>query len=290
MSTEAFDPTYDGIETWPLPDLARALLTSQVAAARAATAAAPALARAIEASAKRLQAGGRLIYLGAGTSGRLAVLDASELKPTFDWPPERARALIAGGPGAMTLAVEGAEDDTAAARADLAALGLDARDVVIGIAASGRTPYTLAGVDCGTERGSLTLAVTNVADSPLARAAQIALIAETGPEVLAGSTRMKAGTAQKILLNCLSTGVMMRLGHVHRGRMVAMRPTNAKLRARAQAMVADLTGATPQDAAQALEQGGTIAVAVVMLAKGIAADAARARLEERGGILARALA
>lgn len=289
MNTESFDPTFDGIEAWPLPDLAQALLTSQVAAAQAATAAAPALARAIEATAQRLHAGGRLVYLGAGTSGRLAVLDASELKPTFDWPPERALALIAGGPGAMTVAVEGAEDDTTAARADLSALGLSARDVVIGVAASGRTPYTLAGVAYGAERGALTLAVTNVAGSPLALATEIALVAETGPEVLAGSTRMKAGTAQKILLNCLSTGVMMRLGLVHRGRMVAMRPTNAKLRARAQAMVAELSGALPDAAALALEQGGTITVAVLMLARGLGAEAARERLAQAGGVLAKAL-
>lgn len=289
MNTEGVDPRYDGIESRDSTEMARILLDSQLDAAEAARAAAPALALAIDAGAARLAAGGRLLYLGAGTSGRLAALDAAELAPTFDWPPERSLALIAGGPRAMTTAIEGAEDDGLAALAALAGVGMGAGDVVIGVAASGRTPYTLAGIEAGRTAGALTMAVTNVTASPLAKAAEIALIAQTGAEVLAGSTRMKAGTAQKILLNALSTGIMMRLGRVYRGRMVAMRPTNEKLQARAVAMVADLSGVAPEVAAEALRDGGTIAVAVVMLARGIAAQDARERLEKAGGILVHAL-
>ncbi|MCB1398263.1 MAG: N-acetylmuramic acid 6-phosphate etherase [Rhodobacter sp.] len=289
ISTEDADPRYDGIETWDTAALAEALLSTQRAAAEAAEAAAPNLARAINAAAERLARGGRLIYLGAGTSGRLAVLDAAELKPTFDWPPPRAVALMAGGEGALIHAVEGAEDDTAAAPQALDALQVGPHDVAIAVAASGRTPYTLAGLRHAQARGALAIAVTNVPGSPLATQAEIALIAATGAEIIAGSTRMKAGTAQKILLNCLSTGIMVRLGHVWRGRMVDMRPTNAKLRARAERMVTELTGATAAQAAAALAEGGTTKCAVAMLLLGVDAGTARARLDAAGGILARVL-
>lgn len=288
-STEDAAARFAGIETWPTADLAAALLETQLAAAAAAASALPEMARAIDACAARLMRGGRLIYLGAGTSGRLAVLDAAELPPTFDWPPERAVALMAGGPGALLKAVEGAEDSEAEAPEALAALGLTASDVVIGVAASGRTPYVRAGLAAARARGALTLAVTNAPGSALAREAEIALVAETGAEIIAGSTRMKAGTAQKVLLNCLSTGVMIRLGHVWRGRMVEMRPTNAKLQARAVAMVADLTDAAPEAAEQALAEGGSIKVAVVMLVLGLGADEAALRLAEANGLLAAAL-
>lgn len=289
-STESAAARFAGIETWPTDDIADALLETQLAAVAAAAQARDALARAIDAAAARLAAGGRLIWLGAGTSGRLAVLDAAELTPTFDWPTERALALMAGGPGAITRAVEGAEDDGPAAGAALDGAGIGAGDVVIGVAASGRTPYVRAGLAHARAAGALTIAVTNAPEAPLAIEADIALIAPTGAEIIAGSTRMKAGTAQKVLLNCLSTGIMLRLGHVHRGRMVEMRPTNAKLHARAVAMVADLTGADAQAARAALDAGGSIKVAVVMLARGLDAGQARARLDAAGGILARALA
>jgi len=288
-STEDTDPRYDGIETWESAALAEALLGTQRTAAEAAEAAAPDLARAIDAAATRLAQGGRLIYLGAGTSGRLAVLDAAELKPTFDWPPARAVALMAGGEGALIQAVEGAEDDPHAAAQALDALAIGAADVVIAVAASGRTPYTLAGLRHAQSCGALGIAVTNVPGSPLAAQADIALVAATGAEIIAGSTRMKAGTAQKILLNCLSTGIMMRLGHVWRGRMVEMRPTNAKLRARSERMVAELTGASPAQAAAALTEGGTTKCAVAMLLLGVDAVTAQARLDAAGGILARVL-
>ena len=288
-STEEAAARFAGIEDWPTPDLAAALLETQLAAAAAAAAAHPALARAIDACTERLSRGGRLIYLGAGTSGRLAVLDAAELPPTFDWPANRAVALMAGGPGALLKAVEGAEDSETEAPEALARLGLSAVDVVIGVAASGRTPYVRAGLAAAKAQGALTLAIVNAPGSALALEAKIALVADTGAEIIAGSTRMKAGTAQKILLNCLSTGVMIRLGYVWRGRMVEMRPTNAKLQARAVAMVADLTGGTPEAAEKALTEGGSIKMAVVMLALGLGAEAARQRLSTANGLLAAAL-
>lgn len=285
-STEHVDPRFQGLETWPAGSLASALLETQLAAAAAAAQARAALAQAIDATAERLKQGGRMIYLGAGTSGRLAVLDAAELPPTFDWPSERAQALMAGGPTALINAVEGAEDDTDAARADLDAVNMGPMDVVIGVAASGRTPYVRAGISHAHANGALTLAVINAPEAPLAQDADIALIAATGAEIIAGSTRMKAGTAQKILLNCLSTGVMIQMGYVWRGRMVEMRPTNAKLRARAERMVTELTGASATDAADALQAHGTIKGAIVMLMQGVDADEATRRLDQANGMLA----
>ncbi|WP_323036481.1 N-acetylmuramic acid 6-phosphate etherase [Pararhodobacter sp.] len=289
-STETAAARFSGVETWPTADLADALLETQLAAASAAASARDALARAIDAAAMRLAQGGRLVYLGAGTSGRLAVLDAAELPPTFDWPPARAVAVMAGGERAILHAVEGAEDDGPAAIKALNALAINRTDVVIGVAASGRTPFARAGLAHARNSGALTIGIFNAAQAPMHDDCDIALLAETGAEIIAGSTRMKAGTAQKILLNCLSTGVMIRLGYVYRGRMVEMRPTNAKLQARAVAMVADLTGASVDQATDALTRGETIKVAVVMLGLGLDAEAARARLAASGGILARALA
>ncbi|WP_417588269.1 N-acetylmuramic acid 6-phosphate etherase [Pararhodobacter oceanensis] len=288
-STEHAAARFSGLETWPSSEVAQALLETQLAAASAAMQAAAPLAQAIDAAAARLAEGGRLIYLGAGTSGRLAVLDAAELPPTFDWPAERAVALIAGGERAIQHAVEGAEDDTEAAATALDALALTRQDVVIGVAASGRTPYTCAGLAHARKAGALTIAVFNAPTAPLADHADIALLAATGAEIIAGSTRMKAGTAQKILLNCLSTGIMLRLGYVHRGRMVEMRPTNAKLHARAIQMVADLTGEPLPRAEAAFAEAGTIKLAVVMLALGLTLDAAAQQLADAKGILAAAL-
>jgi len=289
-STEHPAPRFAGIETWPSDALATALLETQCDAAAAAATAGSALAQAIDATAGRLAQGGRMIYLGAGTSGRLAVLDAAELPPTFDWPGDKAVALMAGGDHAIQHAVEGAEDDDQAAPLALDALGLCARDVVIGVAASGRTPFTRAGIIHARRAGALTIGIFNAPEAPMRGDCEIALLAATGPEIIAGSTRMKAGTAQKILLNCLSTGVMIRMGYVFHGRMVEMRPTNAKLHTRAVQMVADLTGTDTDEAARALSEGGSIKAGVVMLALGLDASAALARLERSGGNLARALA
>lgn len=289
-STEHAAPRFAGIEGWPTGDLADALLESQLAAASAAAAAREALTLAIDTASERLQQGGRLVYLGAGTSGRLAVLDAAELPPTFGWPRERALALIAGGARAIAEAVEGAEDDGAAAVVALDGVALRAADVVIGVAASGRTPFTRTGLAHARRLGALTIGLFNTVEAPMRAECEIALCAPTGAEIIAGSTRMKAGTAQKILLTCLSTGVMIRLGQVYRGRMVGMRPTNAKLRARAVRIVADLTGQGDAAATDALAEAGSIKAAVVMLTLGVDAAGAQTRLDRAGGNLARALA
>ena len=290
-TTETAAPRYHGIEDWPLPDMVEALLEAQLAAVSAVHALRAELAYAIEAAADRLRGGGRLIYLGAGTSGRIATQDAAELAPTFAWPPERALSLMAGGAQAFTQAIEGAEDDGDAAVAALQAVEINAADVVVGVAASGRTPFTVAGLEFARTQGALTIGVLNNAGGRVGAVCEITLLAATGAEAVAGSTRLKAGTAQKVILNCLSTGVMLRLGFVYRGRMVEMRATNAKLQERAIRMVADLTNAEAQAAEAALAAAdGSIKTAVVMLSLGLDAEKAKARIAAAGGILRQALA
>src|SRR5690606_23760636 len=219
-TTESASPRFASIEDWPSSDLVDAIVEGQLAAVAAVRAAAPALARAIDAAAERLSRGGRLIYMGAGTSGRIAAQDAAELPPTFAWPVERSVILMAGGPSALTDAAEGAEDDAAQARADLDAARVGPGDVAIGIAASGNTPFTLAGLDHAGAARALRIGVYNNGGGRVAAHCAVPSLAETGAEIVAGSTRMKAGTAQKAVLNTLSTGIMIRLGFVYRGRMV----------------------------------------------------------------------
>ena len=291
IPTEGVSPRFTGLESWPTLDMITALLESQVAATAAALTAAGPLAQAVDAAAARLEAGGRLLYLGAGTSGRLAALDAAELAPTFGWPTDRAIALMAGGAGAFVHAVEGAEDDGPAAIAALDGVGMTAQDVVIGLAASGRTPFVVAGLDHARAAGALTIAVGNNPGGAITRSAEIALTAATGAEVLAGSTRMKAGTAQKALLNCLSTGIFVRMGYVYRGRMVEMRPTNEKLNARAVQMVAELAGSDIARASAALaEAGGTIKLAIIMILGDLPRGHAERVLAQAQGRLHQALA
>jgi N-acetylmuramic acid 6-phosphate etherase len=250
-------------------------LAQEEAAQRALAAAAPALAALADEVAARLAAGGRLFYAGAGTSGRLALLDAVECGPTFGVPEGLIIPLLAGGEGAFLRAAEGAEDDEAAAVAALAAHGFGPSDVLVGIAASGATPFTLAGVRQARALGALTGAIVNNPGSPLAAAAAIAVCIASGPEVIAGSTRLSAGTMQKIALNILSSTVMLRLGHVHGPYMVDMRATNAKLRARAVRMVMAIAGADEKAARAALAAcGGQVKTAVVMLKRGISSQAA----------------
>jgi N-acetylmuramic acid 6-phosphate etherase len=231
-----------------------------------------------------------LIYAGAGTSGRIAAQDAAELPPTFDWPYERAVPVMAGGDAALLRAVEGAEDDGAAAREALKQLGLTAQDVVIGIAASGNTPFAVAALEYARETGALAIGVYNNRNGRLADVADVHVLIETGPELLAGSTRLKAGTAQKVVLNCISTGIMVRLGFVYRGLMVEMQPTNAKLQQRALQMVAELADCGEDAAAAALaEADGSIKLATVMLVKALGRSEAVALLERTGGTLRGAL-
>jgi N-acetylmuramic acid 6-phosphate etherase len=290
LPTETASRRFADIEDWPAADLVDGMVEGQFAAIAAVRAAQPALARAIDAAAARLAEGGRLIYAGAGTSGRLAALDAAELPPTFSWPYERAVPVMAGGEPALLRAAEGAEDDREAARQALRDLGVNPTDVVIALAASGRTPFAIAALEEARLGGALAIGISNNSGSALGEAADIAIVLDTGPEFLAGSTRMKAGTAQKAALNCLSTGIMIKLGFVYRGKMVEMRATNVKLRDRAVKMVAELSDASEGAARGALETAnGRITLAVLMLVRALPRDAAEARLAEVGGRLADAL-
>ncbi|HEY8394601.1 MAG TPA: N-acetylmuramic acid 6-phosphate etherase [Thermaerobacter sp.] len=251
----------------------------------------PAIAAAVDIIAAALRAGGRLFYVGAGTSGRLGVLDAAECPPTFGVDPELVQGIIAGGPAALVRSAEAAEDDRQAGARDLAARQLRAGDVVVALSASGRTPYCLGALEYARATGARTVAVTCNPGSPMGRLAEIAIEVVVGPEVLAGSTRMKAGTAQKMVLNMLSTAAMVRLGKCYGNRMVDLRPTNAKLRERARRMVAELGGCEAERAAALLEEaGGHVKTAIVMARTGLPAREAAALLERHGGFVRRALA
>lgn len=285
MTTETLDPRYAEIDRWPTEIAVAAMLEGQIAAVAALKGLEGAIAAAAEQAAVRLGQGGRLVYAGAGTSGRVAVQDGVELGPTFGWPEDRLVYLMAGGPGAFLHAVEGAEDDRDAARAEIAAAGVGPNDVVIGVAASGRTPYTLAAVEAGRAAGALTIAVANNPDTPLLAAAAHPLLVDTGSEAVAGSTRMKAGTAQKAVLNLFSTATMLRLGRVHGGRMVDMRISNAKLVRRGAAMVRDLAGVDDAAALAALEAAGREVKTAVLVAQGASPEDARAALAAHGGVL-----
>jgi N-acetylmuramic acid 6-phosphate etherase len=247
-----------------------------------------ALAEAVEAVASRLGSGGRLFYVGAGTSARVAALDAAELPPTYGTAPDLVQVIVAGGERALLHAVEGAEDDAEAGRCE-ALERVRAADAVVGIAASGTTPFTVAAVEEAHRLGALTVAVCARRDSPLARAAHLAVVPETGPEVIMGSSRMKAGTAQKMVLNALSTAVMVRLGRVHSNLMVEMPATNAKLRRRAAAMVELVAEVGPNEAVAALGAAGGDVKRAVLVARGATPEEAEGRLREAGGNLRRAL-
>ena len=248
----------------------------------------PELARAVDLAAERWRAGGRIVLFGAGTSGRLALLDAAELGPTYGVTPDRYLARLAGGSGAMQTAVEGAEDDRAAGEA--AASDLTSGDVALGIAASGRTPWVLGALDVSRRQGSLTIGLACVPAPTLADYADVLLAVDTGPEPIAGSTRMKAGTAQKLVLNAFSTALMVRLGKVYGNLMVDVRATNEKLRRRAIRLVQDVTGADDETAAHALaEAGWEVTTAIVQVRLGLPVAEARARLTAADGHLRHAL-
>jgi len=276
LNTETSLEAFHDLDTWPLARTLGAIVDSNAAAVEAVRRALPELARAAAGLERCLGAGGRLIYLGAGTSGRLAVQDAAELPPTFGF--ERAVALLAGGDGADARAVEGAEDDEDEARERLNALLLTPDDAVVGVAASGGTPFTVAGVAFARAQGAFTVGIANNARTPLLSAGEVGVLLGTPPEVLAGSTRLAAGTAQKVALNALSTAVLVRLGGAYGNLMVGMRPQNSKLRGRAARIVVQATGCTPAEAEAALAAGGGVREAVVMLLTGTSAQEARERL------------
>lgn len=246
----------------------------------------PQIAQAVEAIAARLAAGGRLIYIGAGTSGRLGILDAVECVPTYSTPPEMVQGIIAGGAPAVTRSVEGAEDDEALAIADLKQVNLTPQDALVGIAASGYTPYVLAAVRYANEIGAFTAGVACNVPAPLLDVAQIGIGVPVGPEVITGSTRMKSGTAQKMVLNMLSTATMVRLGKVYGNLMVDMQMTNSKLVRRARGIVMQVTGVDETRADELLRQAeGKAKLAIVIHATGTAAEEAQQRLDAAHGRL-----
>lgn len=278
------------MDTWSAGTLVERIVSDAADVVPAVEAASKDIARAVDAVEGRLAAGGRLIYVGAGTPGRLAVVDASECPPTFGTPPEQVVAVIAGGAVATTAAVEGAEDDVDAAGRDLAAIGVSADDAVVGISASGRTPYVLAAMDAATAAGAVTIGVSNNANTRLSARVDVAIETLTGPEIIAGSTRMKAGTAQKLVLNAISTAAMVRLGKTHGNLMVDVRATNAKLRARALKIVVEATGADEETAGRALDGAdGHAKTAIVAVLAGVDAAEAARRLRAAGGRVREAL-
>jgi N-acetylmuramic acid 6-phosphate etherase len=288
-ATESTDPRYLTLEQWPSETALNALFEAQLAAVAAVGPALPAIAAAAQAAAARLRTGGRLIYAGAGTSGRIGVQDGAELPPTFDWPESRLGLLIAGGQPALTTAVENAEDRTDLAQADMQAQNITAEDVVIAIAASGNTPYARACLAHATAKGALTIAIANSPGAPLLAQATHPILLATGPEPIAGSTRLKAGTAQKVALNLLSTTIMLRLNRVWRGQMVDMVARNEKLRARAQRMVQTLTGCTEPAAQAALAQAEGSTKLAILLLHGLTPEEAKTRLTTTQGNLTAAL-
>ena len=288
--TEQPSTEHAALDSYDSAALVTAFATDQARAAASVLAASAQIAAAVEAALPRLRRRGRLVYVGAGTSGRLGVLDSVELFPTFSWPRERARALIAGGDGAMFVAVEGAEDDAAQGAADLRGLAVDADDVVILIAASGTTPYVLGAAEAARSRRALTIALTNNRGTPLVAACECAIVLDTGPEVISGSTRLKAGTAQKIALNTLSSSLMVRLHKVYGNLMVDLRATNAKLERRALALTMRASGASEAAARVALAASGArVKLAVVMLKAGVDAPAAERLLQRAQGSVHAAL-
>jgi N-acetylmuramic acid 6-phosphate etherase len=276
------------LDRLPTLDVVRLIQDEDARVAPATSVAAPAIAAAVEEIAARLAAGGRLFYVGAGTSARIAALDAAELPPTYGSAPELVQVIVAGGERALLHAVEGAEDDEEAGRCEVLER-VRTSDAVVGVAASGTTPFTVGALREARELGALTVAVTCRAGSPLATAAELAVVVETGPEVVMGSTRMKAGTAQKLVLNALSTAVMVRLGRVYSNLMVEMPATNAKLRRRAARMVELAAGVGTEAAEAALATaGGDVKAAVLIAAEGLSAAQAAERLAAHGGNLRRA--
>ena len=289
-TTESPNPSSSGLDTMSALQIVSLMNDEDAHVPAAVRPALPAIARFVEAAAERLRQGGRLFYAGAGTSGRLAVLDAVECVPTFSVSPTLVTPIMAGGDEALTHSVEGAEDDTELARRDVDAAGVGAADAFVGVAASGTTPYVVAALERARELGAVTAAVTNNEPAPALEAAEYGIAAVTGPEVLSGSTRLKAGTAQKLILNMISTATMVRLGKVHGNRMVDVAVTNRKLRRRAEGIVADLVGCDAERAAALLDEADQeVKTAVLMGLAGIDAATARARLEAADGYLRAAL-
>ncbi|MFE2050113.1 N-acetylmuramic acid 6-phosphate etherase [Streptomyces sp. NPDC059459] len=291
LATEAFRPELAEIDRLATLDIARTMNGEDLTVPSAVAERLPEIAAAIDAVAARMARGGRLVYAGAGTAGRLGVLDASECPPTFNTAPGQVVGLIAGGPEAMVTSVEGAEDSAELARADLDALGLTADDAVVGVSASGRTPYAVGAVEHARALGALTVGLACNRGSALAAAAEHGIEVVTGPELITGSTRLKAGTAQKLVLNMLSTITMIRLGKTYGNLMVDVRASNEKLRARSRRIVALATGAADDEIERALTAtGGEVKDAILTLLADVDGPTAARLLEDSGGHLRAALA
>ncbi len=289
MDTERASPRYSDIDLWEPADVLHAMIEGQMAAVAAVRATISAIEDAARAMEERLDQGGRLIYVGAGTSGRLAVQDGAELIPTFHWPQDRLLLLMAGGKDALLRSVENAEDETDHAARLIEQHRIAPPDVVIAVAASGTTPFTLACLREAKQRGALTIGIANNRDTPILREADCPIWLDTGPEPIAGSTRMKAGTAQRVALNLLSSLVMIRLGRVHEGLMVDVKATNAKLARRSETILRRLTGRGEAEAADALRRAnGNVKLAVLLL-HGCSIDEATSVLDQAGGRLRTAL-
>jgi N-acetylmuramic acid 6-phosphate etherase len=289
MDTERPSPRYAAIDTWEPADILDAMVEGQFAAVAAVRTARAAIEMAAVALEGRLRAGGRLVYAGCGTSGRLAAQDGAELLPTFGWPADRVIVLIAGGHEALLRAVEGAEDDRGDAQRRVREHGIGADDAIVAVAASGTTPFTVASLEEARARGALAIAIANNPATPLLEAADHPIWLDTGPEPIAGSTRIKAGTAQRIALGMLSSLAMIRLGRVHAGLMVDVQATNAKLERRSEAILRQITGRDATEVRDALDRsGGQVKLAALVL-QGLTADDAAALLERAGGHLRDAL-
>jgi N-acetylmuramic acid 6-phosphate etherase len=289
LITEARNPVSVAIDSFSTAEMLEVISAADREVAPAVARELTNVAKAVDAIAERLEKGGRLFYIGAGTSGRLGVLDASECPPTFNTPPELIQGLIAGGDGALRHSIEKAEDDPGQGEHDLRQKKLVSGDAVVGIAASGRTPYVLGGLAFARSVGALTIALSCTSDSEVARAADIAITPITGPEIITGSTRMRAGTATKLVLNMLSTGVMIRLGYVYGNLMVNVQPTNEKLTDRARRIISAITGLSYDEASRLLNEAGGVRTAVVMHKRKLSRSEAERELTAAKGRLRIAL-
>lgn len=284
LLTEARNPHSEAIDRLSASEIVALMNREDALVVAAVGSVAPAIAQAIELAAERLKRGGRLIYVGAGTSGRLGVLDAAECPPTFSTPPEMVLGLIAGGPAALTRAIEGAEDDPPAGAAEIDRIGVNDRDLVVGIATSGRTPFVLGAVARARERGATTIGLVCNHPSLLGERVELVIAPLVGPEIIAGSTRLKAGTATKLVLNMISTGAMVRIGKTFGNRMIDLQPTNEKLRIRSRRILRELAGVDDARAGELLQIAhGRLKPALVMGLANVDADRARALLEQNGG-------
>jgi len=289
LLTEQANPDSAHIDSQPTAEALRIINAEDQKVASAVAAEIPRIAEAVDRIADRLSSGGRLFYIGAGTSGRLGVLDAAECPPTFHVSPELVQAIIAGGEAALARATEASEDEAEAGRSDLLNHGFTLRDALVGISASGRTPYVLGAVTAARESGGLTIGICCTPDSELAGVVEIAIAPLTGPEVIAGSTRMKAGTATKLVLNMISSAVMIRLGHVYGNLMVNVQPRNAKLEDRARRIVAQCAEVSYARAAELLREAGDVKTAILMSRQSLDKAAAQTKIAAAGGRLSEAL-